>query len=505
MALKAIEINLSELDTMDLALQSNIQLEPQITVTIERHQAVNVSEAMKKLENVGKILRWTYAYSKGFPCSTNILEIMCNYQTMIKNSFFTILSFEDSCLSALKYHRLAIAFAENGKIKNSLTWIQKCSALAKTLAQKSGDMADEAKNLHILSTNALIKAQNDESISRKEKEIITKRMNELTANQREHQAKTTMLHEQIKEAKEKQEKIAQQADKERGREFALQMVSTLLSPLNIFGNNRADWYRFVPDGQLKSQIEALEKEKQEINKKLVEVQTKMKANNEPTDQKNLEIEESKLKGEIQEIQEKIKQIVYANQSGGGRTRVSHAALLLEQEMLIMKFKTDLQAIEMNANAAIEKIGELLKGSKIEEDGLTNSIHSLELVICALGKIQTTFSNTKMFWLGVASKCENLMGNTFLNDLNNNSGDDNSGEDPFITKEIIKELKNSGMNWLVLGKINYTARSSIKAVDEAADKMMNNLPTKSEAIQYLENKDEFEKILKSIQDETSIIF
>ena len=81
------KINLTNLNSMDLALKSNEQLDKAIEEKIKGYSSINVSVTMKNLGGVGKILQVAYAGSKGFTCSESIIQILSKYQRMIKNSF----------------------------------------------------------------------------------------------------------------------------------------------------------------------------------------------------------------------------------------------------------------------------------------------------------------------------------------------------------------------------------------------------------------------------------
>ena len=119
--------------------------------------------------------------------------------------------------------------------------------------------------------------------------------------------------------------------------------------------------------------------------------------------------------------------------------------------------------------------------------MSASILSLELAIAALGKVRTTFENTRLFWLGVEKQCKKL---TKIENLRLNS-------DPSLKEEFIDELNNIGLSWLTLGKINYFALLVIQKVDQKSDSIMNNLPTKQEALEIVQK--DADMILKSLTE------
>lgn len=228
----ANSLNLGELTNMEMALSSNNQLAKMIEAKASNYHTVDISMAMTNLGNVGDILKLAYAGSKGFPCSTSTLKILSRYQTMIKNSYVTSSSFVGACLKALQLHKLALVMAEKGKMDSSIKMLEKCAELAKTMAEESGKLVKEATDLCNLSEEALLTAQNDENVSKDEKERIKKMMTESTARQAEMEIKTKQLHDQIEDYKQKMAELARKADEERQKEFFLKMISAITEPLN---------------------------------------------------------------------------------------------------------------------------------------------------------------------------------------------------------------------------------------------------------------------------------
>ena len=503
----SIDIDFSDLNSMQSALDFNKQLEAKINQNIQKCLIIDVSVAMKNLANVGNIIKLAYAGSKGFPCSTVTIEILSKYQSMIKNTFITTVSFVDACLAALKYHKMGLILAEKGKLENSLKIIEKCSELAGKMAVKSAELASEAKNLCDLSEKALITAQNDHTVSETEKKEIIKMINEARARQAKLESTIKSLYDQINEARQKEQEISKKADKERDRAFSLKMISSIVAPIvevgaaagsggmnelikgmNKFGGvNSSD----SNEGSKNHQLDILKKDEERVTKDLAEVQEKIKNsanNNEPKDLvESLTKNENELKKQLDQIKLKITEALSAN-----KDQKSESSGLEQQELEIMRLKHELQKEEREANAEIARTGALLKGLNQQENDLSASIISLELAIKALGKIKTTFENTRAFWEGVKARCENL----------SNISDLKMWVEVEEQNEYINELKESGLEWLVLGKINYTASLTIKAVDEKTDDILNNLPTKSEALEVVQN--EADMILNTLQNEVSAL-
>ncbi|RNA10876.1 hypothetical protein BpHYR1_017416, partial [Brachionus plicatilis] len=151
--------------------------------------------------------------------------------------------------------------------------------------------------------------------------------------------------------------------------------------------------------------------------------------------------------------------------------------LYQKEKEVSAFKRDLEEAERVSNAEITKIVAILRELTIQDQGLKASIKSLELAIKSLGKIKTTFELTRQFWIGVLNHCKQL----------SDFGTIKSYAKAELKDEVIDELRLSGLQWLSLGKLNYIAKEAIEKVSKQADHLLNNLPTKSEALRLVQDE------------------
>lgn len=482
---KVSNLNLNELTTMQIALDSNKQLDANIDAVARNYHTIDVRMAMTNLGNVGQVLKLAYAGSKGFPCSTSTLKILSRYQSMIKNSYIASSSFVGACLKALQYHKLALMAAEKEKLDTSIKMLQKCSDLAKAMADESEKLVKEATDLCNLSEEALLTAQSDENVSKKEKERITQLITDSRARQKEMEVNTKHLHEQIEEMREKQAELAKKADEERRREYFLNFISAVTEPVNKIAESATNVAGSAVGTMAGAHI------KNAASSIAQSAATTAVAN--ACDFKQAPNQTSKPienKGESGQAAKKDE----ANKNGAAdmNNNMSASASLAKQETEIMKIKSELQKQEREANAEIAKVGEILKGLKEQNDDLTASIVSLEMAIKGLGKVKTTFEHTRQFWLGVEKHCKTLTDISQFELMN----------DPDFKDEFIDALKNSGLSWLSLGKINYTAQLSIQEVDKKTDNIVSNLPTKLEALEIV--KREADAIINSLQNETSAV-
>jgi hypothetical protein len=439
-------INLDNLNNMTLVLESNKNLQVCIDETKKNYHTIDVNLAMKNLSNVSKILKLAYAGSKGFPCSNDTIEILSKHQTMIKNSHIATTAFVNACLTVLKYHKFALVMAEKNKLTESFKMISKCSEMATSMAEKSGNLANEAKDLVDLSRKALKNANNDETLSKAEKEKIKKMIDESVANEAKLKAKIKSLYDQINEQKEELARIQIFA-------FTERIVCTIANTVGKIVN------------PISGEVAAVAKNLSQIGEK------EKNKNNEHADM----------------------QVSEKNNNNDNNQAMNKQDSYKEQEIFIMKLKAELQKEEREANADIARIGQELISLKVSDNDLSHSIYSLQLAIRALGKIQTTFEHTRQFWIGIQDHCKSLVENQNELEIFKESNE----RDLYI-----ENLKQSALNWLALGRINYDANLSIKHVDNETDDILCNLPIKDEALKII--KVEGPVILKSLQDESSFL-
>ncbi|RAP34591.1 hypothetical protein DID77_00785 [Candidatus Marinamargulisbacteria bacterium SCGC AG-439-L15] len=146
--------------------------------------------------------------------------------------------------------------------------------------------------------------------------------------------------------------------------------------------------------------------------------------------------------------------------------------------------------EIKALADLAKTVQELKGLNVQDNSLAAGIKSLEIAIRTLGKIKTTFENATLFWSGVARQCQVLL--------------DDRDLALFIEvdeKEAVKEaIKESAIDWMVIGKISLNAKQGILSVNEKIDRVMTNLPGLSEAKQI--HRMLSHDVLAAIEDDRS---
>ena len=450
MALAPLKIlNLEDLSNMEVVLNSNLVLNQDLDVITNNYHRIDIRTTMRSLENVGQILKLAYAGSKNFPCSETTILILTRYQKMINNTCVSTSSFVQNCLLALKNNKIALKMAEKDEFELSLKFIEKCSKIAGDMAEEAGKLVNEATELSNLSEEALVKAQKDSVTSNEEKEKIEKMIVESKAKNAEMNAKIANLTQKINQITIEQHQLAEKADKERLRAFILKTISITSVPINktidtvtnVFSNAS------IATKAINLAIKGGE-----------HVVNELKEKKEEKDEK----EESKVEDKSPAL-----------------------TTIVEQENLYINLKSELEKEEREAYAEIAKSGVLIMGLKTEGNELSASMVALDLANKALGRIRTTFECTRMFWQNIEIHCKNLSNIEILKEFNCSKFKD----------QLIDELQYNTLSWLALGKINYLTQQAIIEVSQKSNTIMNNLPTKDEALKILQNDADF--ILKSL--------
>lgn len=475
---------------------------------------VNVSAAMKSLAQVGSLLQLAYAGSIGFSCRRQVGEILINYQSLIKDSRFTSGVFVESCLAALKLHLVALQFAEKDKLAMGLKQIKRCGELAVTMAQASQTLVDKATALSELSKSAFLAAIEDSNATVAKKQEIQKMIEALEVSKAGLKSKTADLQEVIEEVREKEVVALKEAREARKNAFIISMVSAITQPLLSIGgmfvgigkavSNPASTAGAVVAGiskelmaivsESKNEKDSAQQKYDEAKKQLAMKEIDLK-NAKMEDQAVIEREIAGIKSELETIEADLRQKTEAFAKAQEQLN-QQAKIAQDQAAGYAQIRRDLQKEKIEANASLAESVKKLQNLDINKNDLSRAIHSLELTIKTMAKIRTVFENTRLFWVGVKRRCDALT----------NDGVDAGIMSDFIESEMkdefIASIKNSGFNWLALGKINLMAAISVEAVDNKVDSIMNDLPGPAVAHQLIQ--DISTTMLAQIDQETAAL-
>ena len=500
------------------AVKSNPQLETYINNQIKSYRNIDINVVFENLSHVGNVIKLAYADSKGFSCSTQIMDILINFQGFIKESHVICESSLESSMTALRCLKVTVNVAEKNDLKKALNMWNRCSNIAGGMADNSAKLESIAIELVEKATAALVAASKDESISTSERKKIVDSIGQFKSRQAGLKSKTESLSSRIENLNKDQDEIAKKIDKEYLRDrltrfgngvkdfmevvgpivgliqvismpfgginpallipfggAVLSITITLILKLTDINNKNKNTKEFNLNKQemlhalqskeaaILAKISELRKEEESLGKKNSQSDEIKKKKEENKDNiENAEEELSDVRDEIEKTQDYCSKMIVSLES------------LKRQKKEISDLKEELQREEKAANSELVSIAEKLKNLKPEKKDLEAAILSLEMTIKCLGIIKTTFENTKAFWNYVKSKCDSLK----------NIDEFKMYADYDMKEEFLTEIKTAGLNWLALGQINYIASESIKKTDKKVDEITKNLPTKLEALEIV---------------------
>lgn len=227
MALTPVQIfNVNGCDALE-KISNDKSISAIIADNIKTHYTINVDDAMKKLTQVGQLVQLAYSGSKGFPCSTQVLSVMSNYQDMVKESFITCSTFVSVSLKSLSFHKVAYLLAQKDQPSKALDILTKCAELAGKMADESDKLVQKSDNLVQLSVQALLEANENSNATKQQKDELIKRTNEVKAELKNREKQAESLMNQIRDAREDEEK----AGKEARKNETISMVTSFFGPL----------------------------------------------------------------------------------------------------------------------------------------------------------------------------------------------------------------------------------------------------------------------------------
>jgi len=441
---------------------------------IQVYYSVDPSHAMKKLAEVGSLLRLAYAGSKGFKCSSSIIKLLSSYQDLIKDSLITSSTFVEIVLTALRYHKVSMTFIEHKKVEKSLKYLKKCATMANRMAEESQILIDKSDALVKLATDALVEANEDYVGTVEERKRIQKLINDLKVEEAKQKAIKADLAMMIAEAKEEERRNAAAArEKENWG-----MIMDIFSPLaNVVITTVVNC---IQGGALGDEP-----------KQIMEVPKLNDDGGFPGEDGGFPGgEEGGLgpggggcaQGETQDILPK------------GDRMHELAKVARDREAVARKTRIDFQQKQLDNNAELAQTVQKLMNNKESKDQLDKAIYGLDITIKTLGKVKTIFLNAKVFWVGVKKHVESL--SATQEEL------EDYAEEEDLRDEYVEAVVESGYSWLAVGKICRMSALKIREVDKGVDEIMNDLPTEAEAKVLIETLGA--QIIADIKDENKDI-
>jgi len=130
----------------------------------------------------------------------------------------------------------------------------------------------------------------------------------------------------------------------------------------------------------------------------------------------------------------------------------------------MQLKDEHRKLDAELAESIKRVKQYASENEHEQ----SMIDSLQVVIQTMGRIKTTFENTRLFWINVKKFCSSFQDQDQAERRANKAL-----TSPAIRKIFIRDIHRSGMNWATLGFMNIKAHKVLQQADEAVDNTMNN--------------------------------
>lgn len=437
-----------------------------------RYTSINVAQSMKKLVTVGELISVAYAGSKGFKCNALVVRLLANYQTLGKDSQIACSEFLMASMTALQYHNMALKMVAKKRPDKAFQVLAATSKVAAKMVMIADGLVTKAQTMCDLATDALEAASTDNSIASDKKKEIVRMMAELNAQKDELDMETSDLRAQVTEARQGEHKAAQQADEARSQGFTIALVGAFMGPLNGFvkvlsGKQKTEYAPTAspttPSLELERLVGSIEKKKAELAK----AECALEAEKDAEKKQQLKMEIVGLTSEIKAL-DKSKAEARGVLDSLREQKNKEADSASEREARLHEERVRLQERERTAHADLAGAVARLKGTTAENDTIGQALASLDLAIKSLGRIKTVFENTRAYWEAVKSHCDKLADVSDLKMFQD------------MEDEFIEAITDSWCSWLVLGKINHTAVTTMESVMAKVDGIMDDLPTADEA-------------------------
>ena len=241
---------------------------------VKTFYTINVEDAMKKLSQVGQLLKLAVSGSKGFPCSQEVLTVLSNYQDLVKDSVITSSTFVEVVLKSLNFHKIALVLADKDKGDKALAILENCAELAGKMETESEKLVQKADQLSNLSVSALLSANGNYVGSEEKKKEMIERANKIKENLDKMKTRARDLEKATVEAEAESEKAAKEAQEKE----TVVLISGFLGPIGVSVSNEANKQageareRESKASELKRELQA---EERNVNADLAESLTKL--------------------------------------------------------------------------------------------------------------------------------------------------------------------------------------------------------------------------------------
>lgn len=379
---------------------SNKDVGAEVTKLQNDYYTLNVADAMQKLSKIGQLLRVAYAASNGHRVNSVVVEILCDYQRLVKDSFLATGSFVNVSIAALKNHGYASKFAAKGDVDKTVKYLTKCGDLASSMISICDNLINASNHLCDLSAKAIKDAADQLAAEVAEEKTIKSRIDNAEAKIARNQTEVDSLKIRLKELNDDILEARKTESEESKRKFILALVGAVSGAVKNVSENSVEVAKVVipaviplATGPVGAAALATNAVVGHVSQKLAAkaVDDTVKAVGKPEAQPEAQPEakpDSKSDG---------KSPATASSEDIKRAEVkTSTSTVLE----LQRVKQRLYELELEANASLAENLCLLQNLNIEKNTLEAAITALDATKMVMGKVKTIFENTRLFWNGV---------------------------------------------------------------------------------------------------------
>ncbi|MBE0362133.1 hypothetical protein PULV_a3937 [Pseudoalteromonas ulvae UL12] len=522
--------------TLKSVINNNSNLKQALTIRETGFISIDVNKTMINLIQVSDLLRMAYAGSRGLPCSTPILGMQSDYQDLVKMSMVTTGAFFRASLNAVEFHNTAVMMLDEAMkpenedskkdlIAGAMEMLQECRSVATDMAKHCDKLITKCDELIKAASNSLQTANNDSNATQAEKKKIIDKIAEMKAKQAGLQAAQNEYKLAIEKYDKEQKRLDDKAEKAMWVEFGATILSGLtqaagtitaglvgqsgktapqpVTPQKDPSASEQPAAEVTPEEVLKNKEEKAknqaditknEQALKDTKKKLDDVNKEIESIKDK-DSEKLKVAKGKKEFLEKDITNKNKDLENLYNT---KKAIDDAAKSFSNSLNKVAERAGTKSDSFSARAEeageraykfrqlkAEMAGELektvvnLASLNISNNDVEKTLASLEVVLAVLGKIKTSFSNTKVFWEGVQAHCNAL------------STAGKSIEKLVITikvpsmqQKIMSDIENTTIGWMSLAYINYRAYNAMKEAGAKVDEAMSNIPGAEECTEIV---------------------
>jgi len=473
-----------------------------------RYATVRLDETFDQLVGCGSLIYVAMGSSIGHEVGGKVSDIGGSYGPFTTACERMIVDLRDECMKALDKLSMACEHMASDKMSKSLEKVKQLAEQAKAMQAQAKTMVDKAEELRQKSHEALVQAAEEKYGNEVEKQETMVEVAKQTATSDSLHVEQEYLAEEISQASHEAAMAQSQADTERDRAFAMQMLGVVVEVADKAANIAVKCYNpiaGVGDGlagqllrpagepappqtvreppsdqpnpqdvearatgmkqmaQIREEQKAFAKKKRDLQAEIIGLEAQLTTAGEAQlpeikqqiAQKQNEVED--VEAELFSVQDMLGKIAKSFEQRAD-TAEARAVQMRERKYKLLKEERNVAA---NLKSALVK----LEYASKKTNRLEQAIAALHVTWVILGKILVTFERTLVFWQSVENHCSHL---SVIDQLV-------EAMDEGMKRRMRQGIVAMAASWLALGKIMTDAHVAMVQAVENHHAHMANLP------------------------------